>query len=138
MISVQQANGQYASGTYGSLSVNVGPSPLQTLALALPASSINRGVFPSPSTVTLKDIYGNPVPVRPVTITTSLPGSITIAGSGGDHVLDEPDDFNPSTGVADLSATGLAMRYTGLAGHGIFTATTANPLGGMLVATDIV
>jgi uncharacterized repeat protein (TIGR01451 family) len=139
VISTRQANNTYLSGASGSLTVTVSASPSQNLMLALPASSVNRSAFQSPSTVTLKDIFGNIVPQRPVTITTSLPGSITIAGSNNDNVLSEAgeNDFNAS-GVANLAVDGLGMTYAGMAGNSIFTAMTASPLGGTLVATDSV
>ena len=136
VISVEQNNGFFPSGSIGSKSFTVTASPSQALTLNLDAAAqTNRTAFTGSNTVTLTDIYGNAVSTRPVTITTSLPGAVIIAGSGNDNVLNS----ELASGTANLSAGGLAMRYEGLANAiGTFTVTTANPLGGFLTAFDTV
>jgi hypothetical protein len=143
-ITTQQASGTpLASGIHGTLRITVTPSVNQAVRLDLQSPQTNRTAFAGTNTVTLSDIYGNPIPPRPVTITPSLPGSVIIANSaGGDNVVDAAD-FNVN-GVANLSAgslPALAMRYEGLISGpspAVFTASTTNPLGGSLTHTDTV
>jgi hypothetical protein len=132
VISVQQNNGNYPSGDYGSKTFTVTPSTSQQLTLNLATPQVNRAPFVGTNEVKLTDTYGNVVPPRPVTITTDLPGTIIIAGPGDNNVLETELGV---TGTVNLSVDGLAMRYEGPANlPGIFIATTTNPLGGNLTS----
>lgn len=135
-VSVQEKPSSLPSGVNGSKTFTVTPSNSQAMTLDLAATQNNRTPFAGVNTLTLKDIYGNLVPAQAVTITTSLPGSVIIAGSGNDNVL---ENELAATGTVNLSAGGLGLRYEGVANAtAVFTATTAPPSGGTLVATDSV
>jgi hypothetical protein len=117
----------------GYLAVNVSNSPNQTIQMSLTSPQINGAAFTGSNVITLTDAYLNPVVIdaatRPVVLTTSLNGGISLTASGDDNTLNETDDF-AAAGQANL--TSLGMIYTGVVGTGRITATVASPLGGFI------
>jgi hypothetical protein len=111
------------------LTVTVSPGALGQFAWTLQSPQVNGVNFTGTNTIVAQDDWGNIVPTfnaatNNVTITTSLPGSpgaITNLGSLDNNVLNQASDF--TAGLANL--TNMGMRYTGSAGTGTFTATSA-------------
>jgi hypothetical protein len=123
-----------SDGTIGStgtdrLTVAVAPAALGKFAWVLTSPQINGVPFTGTNTLTVQDDWGNAVPTfdaatNNVTLTTSLSASSSaISGLGtlGNNVLNQSPNF--VLGVANLTALGI--KYTGVAGTGTFTATSA-------------
>jgi hypothetical protein len=111
------------------LTVNVQPGALGQFAWTLASPQVNSVAFAGTNTLIAQDDWGNTVPTfnastNNVTITTTFPGSpqaITGLGSLGNNVLNQAGNF--TSGIANL--TTLGIKYTGAAGTGTFTATSA-------------
>ena len=120
-------------GAFGSdrLSVTVSPAPLARFDVALSTPQTSGAPFVGVNTITAEDPYGNTVTdfnaaLDAVTVTSTLGGTITGLGSGGNNVLNQAADF--SSGVANLTNK---MVYTGATGTGTFTATSAGGKSGV-------
>jgi hypothetical protein len=127
---VSVTDGTRSSTGNDRLTVTVSPASLQQFAWVLATSQTNGAPFSGTNTLTAQDTYRNTLTSfdassSNVTITTSLSGSITGLGSSSNNVLNRAADF--SSGIADLTA--LGMTYTGSAGRGVFTATSAGRAG---------
>jgi len=118
----------------GYLTVTVANSPNQSIVMTLATPQTDGLPFTGSNAITLTDTYQNPVVInaatRPVTLTTSLNGVLTLNNSGHDNVLNETDDFTSTTGQANLTLLGLV--YTGTVGTGRITATVSSPAGGFI------
>ena len=114
------------TGTSGSVTIAVGA--LSKFAFTLATTQTDGAVFTGTNTLTAQDVGGNTITnfnaaANNVTIAANAP--LTGAVSGLDtptNVLNVAADF--VNGVANL--TTLGMTYTGNAGSGTFTATSAN------------
>ncbi|WP_205753199.1 hypothetical protein, partial [Aquirufa beregesia] len=87
---------------------------------------VNGTAFTGTNTLTAQDAYGNTVTsfnanANNITVSTSLTGSISGLGSGGNNILNQAGDF--TSGVANL--TSLGLTFTGTSGTGTFTFTPA-------------
>ena len=119
------------SAPNGGLAVRVLPSLSQNISLQLATPQVISQTFTGASRLFLRDQYQNPVTnynaaTRPITITGNLTfttGTIQLAGSGDDNVLNEDNDV--VNGTAVLTMTGLGMVYMGLPGTATFTAAAA-------------
>ncbi|MHA8062350.1 hypothetical protein PQG22_13870, partial [Aquirufa beregesia] len=108
------------------LSVTVAEASFSKLAVSLTSPQINGTAFTGTNTVTAQDAYGNTVTSfnpsgNNITVSTSLTGSISGLGSGGNNVLNQAGDF--TSGVANL--TSLGLTFTGTSSAGTFTFTPA-------------
>ncbi len=126
---ISVTDGTISSTGTDRLSVTVSPGLLGQFAWTLTSPQVNGVNFTGTNTLVAQDNWGNAVPTfdastNNVSITTVLPGSpgaITGLGTLGNNVLNRATDF--VSGLANLTALGL--RYTGSAGTGTFTATSA-------------
>src|SRR5207245_2068930 len=118
LYNAQTANITVTDGTISqasALSITVVNAALNAFTFAAATPQTNAVAFTGTNTLTAIDVYGNPVvgfnaSTTNVTITTTLPGSIS--GLSGGNVLNAAGDF--SNGVADL--TSLGIKYTGAVG----------------------
>jgi hypothetical protein len=125
MISVGDGDISTGTGT-DRLSVTVEPAAFQKFAWNLASPQVNGVAFTGTNTLTAQDTYGNTVTTfnanaNNVTVTTSLSGTISGLGALNNYVLNQAGDF--TSGVANMTTQG--MKYTGVAGTGTFTATSA-------------
>ncbi|MGB6031266.1 MAG: hypothetical protein WBH55_00415, partial [Bacteroidota bacterium] len=126
-------------GAFGSdrLAVTVSPAPLARFDVALSTPQTSGAPFVGVNTITAEDIYGNAVAdfnaaSDAVTVTSTLGGTITGLGSGGNNVLNQAADF--SSGVANLTNK---MVFTGATGSGTFSATSASAKSGVSGSVSI-
>jgi hypothetical protein len=112
------------------LTVVVSNAPASNLVMSLGAAQTNAAAFTGTNTITAFDAYGNTAvdfeaSDNNVTIAAVAPLTGSISGLSGTNILTSVNDF--TSGIANL--TTLGMIYTGNAGSGTFTATSAT--GGM-------
>ncbi|MGB2960661.1 MAG: hypothetical protein WBD30_17410, partial [Bacteroidota bacterium] len=126
-------------GAFGSdrLAVTVSPAPLARFDVALSTPQTSGAPFVGVNTITAEDTYGNTVAdfnaaSDAVTVTSTLGGTITGLGSGGNNVLNQAADF--SSGVANLTNK---MVFTGATGSGTFSATSASAKSGVSGSVSI-
>ena len=117
------------TGTSGTVVVNLGGVDHFTFATA--NSQTNGLPFTGTNTLTAQDVGGNTITAfnaatNNVTLTANSPLTGSVSGLHGANVLNAAGDF--SSGVANLTA--LGMSYTGSAGAGTFTATSATGAAG--------
>jgi hypothetical protein len=127
---ISATDGTISSSGNDRLSVTVSPSALGKFSLAVATSQTNGAVFTGTNTLSALDDWGNTIPTfsaatTPVTMTTTLSGTISGLGSGSNHILNRAADF--TSGIANL--TTLGMKFTGAVGTGTFTATGGGKTG---------
>ncbi len=134
---VSVTDGSLSTSGSERLTVNVSAGSLGKFAWALVTPQTSGVAFTGLDTLTAQDDYGNTstsmdASVTPVTITSSLGGSITGLGSGGNNILNRSSDF--SSGVAVLNGK---LVFTGASGTGTFTAVTGGGKNGTSVGIVI-
>jgi|GEM_PF-2455499 len=112
------------------LTVTVSPAGLGRFAWNLTSPQTSGVVFAGTNALAAQDDWGNTIATfdasaTPVSITTSLAGTISGLGSGGNNILNRAGDF--VAGVANL--TTLGMTYSGAIGSGTFTAIGGGKTG---------
>ena len=108
-----------------SSSLTVFAASMNKFVLSLSSPQVNGVAFTGTDTLTAEDAYGNTVTsysasANNVTIAPNSPLTGTVSGLSGGNKLTGSGDF--SSGVANLAT---AMKYTGNANTGTFTATAA-------------
>ncbi len=111
------------------LTATVSAGALGKFTWSLTSPQTNGVAFTGTGTLTAQDFWGNThisfdASVTPVTMTSSLSGTITGLGSGVNNILNRNTDF--SSGIATLAGK---MIYTGASGSGTFTATGGGKSG---------
>jgi hypothetical protein len=126
---ISVTDGTVSSTGTDRLTVAVAAAALGQFSWTLASPQVNGIAFAGTNALVAQDDWGNTVATfnastNNVTISTSLsalPSAITGLGSLGNNVLNRATDF--VGGLANL--TSLGMKYTGTAGTGTFTATSA-------------
>jgi hypothetical protein len=126
---ISVTDGTISSGTPDQLSVDVSAGPLEKFVVSLSSPQISGTAFTGTNTIAAQDSFANPIinynaAISPVTVTTTLTGTITGLGSGNNNVLNQFSDF--VSGVANVAGK---LKYTGTIGTGTFTATVAGKNG---------
>lgn len=121
-IAVQDQNEIAAAGA-DRLTVTVTHGSLESFAVSFSSPQSSGTSFSETNTITARDSWGNTVTnfnasATPVTMTTSLGGTIGGLGSAGNNILNREGDF--TNGVANVSGN---LIYSGATGTGTFTAT---------------
>jgi hypothetical protein len=111
------------------LTVTVSAGLLGKFAWVLAAPQVSGVAFTGADTLKAQDDWGNTVTsfnasTTPVTVTTSLGGTVSGLGSPPGYVLNQASDF--ASGIALLAGK---MIYTGTSGTGTFTATGGTKSG---------
>ncbi len=127
---ISVTDGTISSSGADRLTVTVSPSVLGKFAWTLTSPQTSGVAFTGTNTLVAQDDWGNTrttfdAAATPVTVTTSLGGTIGGLGTGGNNILNRSGDF--VSGIANLTA--LGMTYTGNAGSGTFTATGGGKTG---------
>ncbi len=129
---VETANVSVSDGTISSapgsdrLTVTLTPAGLGRFAVVFTSGQTNGLPFTGVNTVTAVDSFGNvatnfSASTNTVSVTPNgLSGTVSGLGSAGNNVLNQAADF--TLGVANVTGK---IRYTGTAGQGTFTATSA-------------
>jgi len=119
-------NTTYFANTGSGYYLQVGKGVMNKFEFSLASPQVNGTSLSGINTLTAKDVYGNTITTfdasaNNVTITPNLPFTGSISGLSGTNKLTNAADF--TSGVANLTA--LALKYTGNAATGNFTATSA-------------
>jgi hypothetical protein len=127
---VSVTDGSLSTSGTERLTVNVSAGVLGKFAWALVTPQTSGVAFTGLDTLTAQDDYGNTFTSMdasgtPVTITSSLGGTITGLGSGGNNILNRSSDF--SSGIAALNGK---LVFTGSSGTSSFTAAAAGGKNG--------
>ena len=127
---ISVTDGTISSSGADRLAVTVSPAALGKFAWTLASPQTSGVAFTGTNTLVAQDDWGNTrtafdASATPVAVTTTLGGSISGLGTGGDNILNRSSDF--VSGIANLTA--LGMTYTGSTGSGTLTATGGGKTG---------
>jgi hypothetical protein len=111
------------------LVVTVSPATHTKFQFVLSTPQTNGTPFAGTNTLTAQDAWGNTISgfsaaSDPVSVASTLSGTISGLGSGNNNVLNQSSDF--VSGVANLSGE---LTFTGTAGTGTFTASATGKTG---------